>query len=268
MGTTDATDLSKIVNASGFLFQLRVEEEVKSISNYCNLEVLAREHPWVDIESGKSGYIDLILADGIVRLVIECKRTKDAKWVFLMTKDKSPGGLARYLWISSRDKQEYRSGWFDLFTNPTSHFSEFCVVRGQGEGDSPMLERISSTLLDAVECLAVEEVLLSSRYGSRGRRYLYLPVIVTNANLYVCHFGLEEISLIDGKLANGEFEPVPFIRFHKSLTTKLTQNSAADTIEQANKDKLRTVFVVQANHFKQFLSSWKVQLDELNKPPW
>jgi hypothetical protein len=266
MSTSDTTDLSKIINSSGFLFQLRVEKEIEQVPKHRNWEVLAREHPWADNETGKSGYIDLILATGLVRLVIECKRTKDAKWIFLLPEDELPSELARCMWINSTGEQQYRSGWFDCFPSPTSSFSEFCVVRGQGEGDSPMLERISGTLLDSVQCLAVEEVLLSSRYNSRGHRYLYVPVIVTNANLYVCHFGVEEISLDDGKLETGKFEQVPFIRFHKSLTTRLTQDSAATTIKHANQNKLRTVFVVQANHLKQFLISWTLKLDEFNRP--
>jgi hypothetical protein len=263
--TDETLNLKKIVNSSGFLFQLRVEREVGP-SRLHQWEVLAREHPWIDKESENEGYIDLVLGQGITRMVIECKRTQDANWIFLLP-DNSYGTQLRSMYISSVAPQQYRSGAHDFHPNPQSFISEFCVVRGQGEKDSPMLERISGGLLNSLEALAVEEVLLSSRY-SYGNRYVYVPVIVTNARLHVCRFKIEDVSLDEGKLTDANFESVPLIRFRKSLTTRLTQNSAADTIEQANKNKLRTVLVVHADSFDDLLFNWKLQLNELNQPPW
>jgi len=53
-------DLLKLVNASGFLFQLRVEDEVTKTSSSHGKTVLAREHRWVDQVTESEKFIDLI----------------------------------------------------------------------------------------------------------------------------------------------------------------------------------------------------------------
>jgi hypothetical protein len=259
--------LRKIVNASGFLFQLRVEREVKKEPKHHQWTILAREHPWADEGTGKSGYIDLVLADtGYARLVIECKRTQEANWIFLVP-DKAHGTHARSMWVNSANEQQFRSGWFDCYPNPESFISEFCVVRGQGESDPPMLERIASNLIDSTESLAVEEVMVSSRHMAIDK-FLYFPLIVTNANLYVCRFDSSDISLDEGKIATGQFESVQFIRFRKCLTVRLNQTVAPNSIRDTNRDKIRTVFIIQANYLRSFLNEFSVKLDRFSMPPW
>lgn len=266
-------ELKRIVNASGFLFQLRVESEVQATKDVHQWEVLAREHPWHQAESGKSGYIDLVLdsgqtrrsGGGQIRLVIECKRSRDATWVFLVPDISPKGTLVRSLWATSTSpKPEHdRSGWHDLYAEPASYLSEFCQVRGTGEGQSPMLERISQNLLDSTDNLAFEEIHL---YEAQGKRFIYLPVIVTNADLQVCKFRSEEVSLEDGTLKSGAFESVPFIRFHKSLATRLNPKVALRTIPMANSDKMRTVIVVSSTYLSELLEHWYFDRDY--SPPW
>lgn len=259
-------ELSKIINKSGFLFQLRVESEVESVRQFNKWEVLAREHPWADPETHKEGYIDLIIGYAISRLVIECKKTQNADWIFLIP-DKSYGTQMRCLWSSATAPQQVRSGAHDFHTAPESYISEFCSIRGQGEDHISMLERLCSNLLNSIEALGAEEVLLSSRY-SYGSRFIYFPVIVTNAQLYACHLQTKDISLDEGKLDNGQFEPVPYIRFRKSLTTKLTPSAAPETIQGANKNRIRTVLIVQASNLAALLQEWSLNLTEMNKPLW
>jgi len=128
-----------------------------------------------------------------------------------------------------------------------------------------MLERISGQLLDAIECLAVEEVMASINNGP-GHRYIYVPMIVTNADLQVCRFNTDEIDLSDGKLANGEFESVPFIRFRKSLTTQPSLNFRPSTLKDAHKDKVRSVIVANASNLTTLLEKWRFGSDY--QPPW
>ena len=49
-------DLLKFVNASGFLFQLRVEDEVNKTSSKHHKTVLTREHRWVDPITGSERF--------------------------------------------------------------------------------------------------------------------------------------------------------------------------------------------------------------------
>ena len=127
-----------------------------------------------------------------------------------------------------------------------------------------MLENLCRQLLDSAECLAREELSLTINKEKSIRRY-YVPVIVTNARLFVCHFDVNSVSMKDGEALNGNFEPVPYIRFGKSLSTKLIGTNI-DTIEAANLNRHRTVLVVQAEHLLTFLEQW--QRREMEDSPW
>jgi hypothetical protein len=270
-------DLRGIVNNSGFLFQLRVACEVEATKEGHRWEVVAEEVPWLDQQTGKGGYIDLVLGKGIVRMVIECKRVKQGTWVFLLPDgtDATDDDLhARCMWVKGPDKlplpeppqgPSFRAGWCDFYPEPPSAIAEFCVVRGTGDDDKPMLERIAGQLIDAVECLAIEEILISINSGP-GHRYIYVPMIVTNADLQVCRFSTDEIDLSDGKLADGQFESVPFIRFRKSLTTRLTTNFQPSRLKDAHQDKTRSVIVVSAAHLTSLLERWRFGSEY--QPPW
>lgn len=252
MGTDG--ELNRIVNASGFLFQLRVEHEVRAKELHHRWSVLANEHPWHDVSSGSSGYIDLVLSKVNVRLVIECKRSRDAKWVFLVPKGEPSGKLVRCMKINSPSLGEFKWVWENAYVEPETYLSSFCAVRGSGEGQAPMLERLCQNLLDSLESLAIEEIQLACR-DTYGHTYVYVPLVVTNADLQICEFDTKEISLDDGTIDLAEFEAVPFIRFHKSLAAKSNPHLTLNTIQQANYDKRRTVLVVQASYLSQLLSA-------------
>lgn len=250
-------DLRSIVNSSGFLFQLRVAHEIERSREAHGWEILAGEHPWRDQELGREGYIDLILGKGIVRMVIECKRVKEGAWVFLLPNATQAGKNdthVRCMWMvaqslksGSEPLRDYRSGWHDYYPQPPSYISEFCVVRGTGEGDRPMLEHTAGQLVEAVEALALEELFVSFN-NAPGHKYIYVPVIVTNADLQVCRFRAETVPLADGRLPEvaGEFESAPLVRFRKTLTVRPMKYTLVQTVRDSHRDKTRTVVVVNA----------------------
>lgn len=50
-------------------------------------KVISREHAWRNAESGADGFIDIVLGNDVEdnqRFVIECKRPRDASWIFLI----------------------------------------------------------------------------------------------------------------------------------------------------------------------------------------
>lgn len=261
-------DLRSIVNNSGFLFQLRVAHEVERSRGVHGWEILAGEHPWRDKESGREGYIDLILGKGIVRMVVECKRVKEGAWVFLLpdvTQAGNGGTHARCMWTAAQNVKsggeplrDYRTGWHDYYPEPPSYVSEFCVVRGTGEGDRPLLERLSGQFIESVEALAVEELFVTFN-DTPGRKYIYVPMIVTNADLQVCRYKAESVLLSDGRLSEdaGEFESVPLVRFRKTLTVKATEHTLIQTIKDSHSDKTRTVIVVNADCLTNLLTAWR-----------
>src|SRR5262249_34320375 len=79
------SDALSIVNASGFPFQQVVENEVNRTrdTGMHTWTVLFSEYPWADGRTGEEGFIDLALTSGYTVCVLECKRLKQGKWVFI-----------------------------------------------------------------------------------------------------------------------------------------------------------------------------------------
>jgi hypothetical protein len=256
MGEQPADPLLKIVNNSGFLFQLGVDTNVAMTYDEHGWKVAAREYPW-SREDGTGGFIDIILWKDITRLVVECKRTRDASWVFLALWDTDEERF-RCCWADYAHRQQPHAGWFDVRMSPPSPIAEFCMVRGQGEGEISMLERICSPLISAVDSLAAEELQMAqtNQYPSR---LIYIPVIVTTANLHLCVADPQKISLGDGTIPEASFKSVPFVRFNKSLATRLPDGVQPRELSHAAAERERSVFIVNSDHLVAFLRAVSVR---------
>lgn len=192
-------------------------------------------------------------------MVVECKRPQDATWAFLVPDGQSnKTKRVRCQWVEHERDKETLTGWYDFRMLPESLESEFCVVRGTGEANPPMIERLSTSLLKSMHCLAGEELQLAGKQKD-SCWMIYFPVIITTAELEICRFNPGEVSLKDGKILRGTFEPVPFVRFRKSLTTLLTPNASPKTLQEANQDKERTVIVINASELTTTLGQFKFQ---------
>lgn len=154
---SDNRELLSLLNASGFAFQLGVERSLQSAVQRGICRIPAVEHPWKHQENGDSGFIDIVVQRGIGHLVVECKRTKDAKWLFLVPKT-SRDAVSRYrcLWYASFGDGKGTSEWSDIVLAPICPESSFCCIRGTGEGQNPLLDRIGSEMIIATEALLNE----------------------------------------------------------------------------------------------------------------
>ena len=255
---TEQADLIDQVNQSGFPFQLRIENEIRQSHDTGvkphRWEILSTEHKWENLDTGETGYIDLILTMGAGMLVLECKRIVDANWIFLIQPNDEPNisGVRILQTFENKDGGRYRA-WKQGTWFPMSYESSMCVLWRAKKNDPSLLERVASKLIDSVECLADEEALLR---GDRIPKGTYVPMLVTNAELQICVFDPIKVNLDRGQLSTGDakFQPVPFIRFRKALASRY------DTFEQdgldlqaANLRRERTVYVVQASHLSEFL---------------
>jgi hypothetical protein len=101
-----------IVNASGFVLQLALEHQIRLSRNEHGWDVLSREHPWSS--GGSSGFADLVLGQGIVRMVIECKRPTGGAWVFLSSKGLQPTQRLRVQWAHGMPERDDLIGWDDF----------------------------------------------------------------------------------------------------------------------------------------------------------
>lgn len=240
-----------IADSSGFPLQITIANVAKSLEEWTVLE----ECPWHLPITNSLGYLDLVLNKRTISLVIECKRRRETMWVFLIPKkNRSKRSHAR-LWCTEYSESGINSfGWQDFQVYENSYESEYCAIPGGEQGRLNLLERTASELIEAVEALALQERELREKnpsYYFPSR--IYIPVIVTTADLVVSHFVPETISLKGGSLPHdASFEKVPSVRFRKSLTTRLPVSNLS-SIKEAHDATVRTVFIVNAENFKDFL---------------
>jgi len=140
-------------------------------------------------------------------------------------------------------------------------------MKGQDERN-PMLERIADGLLPAVEAVGLEYLALKSRSRGWGENRLFLPVIVTNAELWTATCDPSDVSMRSGELDAGKcnFASVPFIRFRKSLSThyssylthSLCQGQGRGSLEEAAKGNERTILVINSLAMSDTLKQLKI----------
>src|SRR4030067_90331 len=127
----DNSSFLNYVNSSGFAFQMRIEEELNKGQNRWHFA--GREHRWQD-EGGQSGYIDLLVDFGALRVLIECKKQKDKNWIFLKSKSGQHRDRCSLLWAKKYKPIEQLSfpsdfaAWDIFSVAPTSYASAFCTM--------------------------------------------------------------------------------------------------------------------------------------------
>lgn len=241
------------LNSSGFPFQIAVES---AISNIAGWKASHREYPWHNKDTGQNGFIDIIAGKNSVKLVIECKRVRDAEWIFLCSPRNIDRSHARF-WIDKAGGREQAVGWYDGQVEPPSPEADFCAVMGQ-DHRKPLLENIASELISSTEAYAVEE---SPFFAGIPMSMCYFPVIITTAKLYICKVDPSDIEMESGEIKNPKFEAVPFVRFRKSLTTAPPRFAIERRIghpEELAEARERTVFVLNALSLKKTLDSWEI----------
>lgn len=243
--------LKKNVNSSGFPFQIAVENTINNLSGW---DIMRREYPWQNNETGQNGYIDLIAEKDFIRLIIECKRVRDSEWIFLCSPTNLSRSHARF-WANAVGGKEKAVGWYDGQVEPSSPEADFCAIMGQ-DHRKPLLENLASELVAATEAFAFEELSFS-----KGISISYFPVIITTAELYVCKFDAKDIQIESGEITSAQFETVPFVRFRKSLTTQVSRfaiKRPMNHLLEVAEAKERTVFVMNASKMKDILGDWKI----------
>src|SRR5439155_13126519 len=106
-------------------------------------------------------FIDLVLTKGQVHLVVECKRPRDARWVFLVPD--SPAGrrasrrrdarAPRLQNEQTTNSQRAIASLADFQVDPACWESSFCAVRGGSERDQPMLDRVCAELTSSTDSI-------------------------------------------------------------------------------------------------------------------
>ena len=224
-------------------------------------DILLEEHPWRVEETGSEGFIDLVVVDRMSKfetLVIECKRVRQTGWVFLHPKSPSSNrSQAKIFGLHFADSKWKKFGWENWQADPVTYQSQYCAIPGQDRGRKNLIDRTASELVFSVEALANQEKLLQQKNGADNLSRVYIPVIVTTAQLFIAEVDPSNISLEDGCLPKDTpYSEVPFIRYRKSLSN-FTGTSAGKSIGEFHTESERTVFIVNALNFEKFLKQYE-----------
>lgn len=251
-----------IINESGYPLQILIEHLVNASKEKHNWSVISREYRWFNPENQQEGFIDLLqeYTGKVLRMVIECKRYSGS-WIFITPESEiEKTKVARVL---HPKEPEFKLLWTDERASPESHKSSFCVLETEGKRDNRTLEKIAGEVLVSLESVAKSEVDIWKKKETGWRNKVYIPVIVTTADIKRIVFNEIDVDIENGNIfdSKSEVESVPYIRFAKSITTSLSfeypKNFELSNIHAINE---RMIFIVQAKHFIEFLKNFSMKL--------
>lgn len=255
-------DSIKIANDSGFPLQIAIEHQVTETKDVHGWTVHRTEHAWTNRFDQQSGFIDLVLQDQYrtTFLVLECKRVRQATWLFMHPNGSAQPRRHAKCWVTHFANDEMpHYGWHDVPIDPKSPEAVFCAIRGQSVNDrTTLLERVGGELVSATEALAEEE--RDFRPPNYPTVRFYFNVIVTTADLKVAKFNPQDVSLADGTIDYAEIESVPFVRLRKQLSMRPVRLTPEDFHNNADLaySRQNTVFVVRADYLLSFLEEFDI----------
>lgn len=258
-------ELSKLLNKSGFPFQIALKNVIESArkQNLHDWIVSEQELPWKNEERGTEGYVDLVLEGDSTKLVIESKRVlNNSNWLFLNASDSSEWKAIYDLRVTIDNQTIGHASWQKFFAHPISSMSEFCVIDGK---DRSMIEKNVGNLIDAIESFAVKDIQSIQAKKARNEyveEVVYIPVIVTNANLYQSKFKANDVNLDKGKIDTDkiEFTEIDIVRFTKTMKTVVITKSNI-----YSEKGLVTCFIVNPQGLMTLLSSLSIRLPSIRE---
>jgi len=247
-----------VANSSGFPLQIGVVHAINQSSEW---QVVVEEHPWRSDETGSEGFIDIVAMKRRYpdsgAMVVECKRVRQAPWVFLIPKTPPQTRSQATVWHSSlADGKRINHGWANCPAYPDTYQSRYCSIPGQEQGRRNLLERTASDLVESVEALACQELALVERNGIASFSRYFVPVLVTTAHLFAASFDPATVTLDDGALPKDTpLVEVPYVRFRKALSV-LAQSASVRDLRELSKKSEQTIFVVHAESVTAFLDQF------------
>jgi len=249
------------VVASGFPFQMRVEEEVRAAGGQFDgrWNIVGSEFPWQDEASGRSGFADLVIYRDPLCFVVECKRRSGGNWVFLTTPRSRTRRHARFCVAGKNAIEVFDYASFD----PASPEAEYCVVPGSATDNRRSLERIASELVLATESVAHLRTRLADHFGEG--RIAFVPLIVCRPTPVVLEVDLINVSLEEGTVPPGAaITLAPIVRFRKAFAVDRGVVRDGAHASDIAEDRERTVFVVDASELRSFLDElWHIKRNNL-----
>jgi hypothetical protein len=215
----DSNDLIQALSGSGFPFQTSLASAIRGLGIYEVEEELAWRHP-----DGSDRFLDIAAVGGQVRVLIECKKTAQDKFVFLLPESGDCQQNHQFLQgIYLRQIQDAtRRGavaWGRISAIPVSHKSMFCVAKSSNS--NRLLESLVQPLVRGTEAYALDRYEQFRPGENEAKCVPCIPVLITNAQLFVARYRPGEVCLESGiyKARREDLSPVKYIRFSKEFTT-------------------------------------------------
>ena len=264
--------LLSAVNATGFAFQLAVEELVRSTTDQHGWSVTSREHAWLD--GAIPRFIDLVLTQGKIHLVIECKRQKGGQWVFLVPDPLDGRRAEQRRWfrgthLRNADSSAGRSavtGLANFQLLPTSWESSFCAMPGASDGKDkplPILDRLCAELTRSTDAITGQQLQISGRRNQLGfvelpelMEWVAIPVLVTTGVLQVCVFDPATVTNGEIPSSSARFEQVNAVRYRKSFDVH--PGLGASSLSDLERKAQRTVAIINEAYLRQWLRDFTI----------
>ncbi len=241
------------LQASGFPFQTAVASVVRQSSLWSLVE---QEFPWQD-PGGGDHFLDLVAerhADSMIA-AIECKKSQKESFVFLKPDGFSSTHGERMRCVFAYQIQDMTRrlelACDEFLVTPNSAEAAFCVVSTSVSGkDQRLLERDAQVLVRATDAYAQERRRRFKPGSTMGNYHVFVPVLVTNAPLFIASYRPTDVALDSGRLdiSKEKIEPAPWVRFHKAFTSTGGRDLGARTVLVANAVHLEALLRELGSH--------------------
>jgi len=99
---------------------------------------------------------------------------------------------------------------------------------------------------------------------------VFIPVLVTNAEMFVAHFDPKQIDLSSGTIDKCQFRSASVVRYRKALdASRNSERGFPAHLGELNGTSQRSILVVNSREFSAFVESMKMPPDSWNGDyPW
>ncbi len=269
------TALRKVLNSHGYPFQESVASAISQLNTHSKWFPLALEFP-VQVHE-QNTRIDLVLTNSIqtVYLICECKRANPAlaNWCFARSSHVPGSGLSEYprLDVLQRETSGKIRATAKELSRAHHPFHIAVEVRTGSEGDDKGKGRGQIEEAATQTCRGLNGLIdfFAARGNPRlgGNNLLFLPVIITTANLWSTESPMNEASLDTGEISGDSLtvNPMPWLWYDYPQSPGLKHSVPHDTTQRTLDEILyaqfvRTIAIVTPRGLQDFLSAsmWSI----------
>lgn len=276
MSTIDSTKILNLVNSSGFPFQHNCASRIAALNGF----EVAQEVPFTFPGSngpilGVHGTVDIVAthrarpeSNDIVCLVTEAKKANEdiKKWVFFENDQKNPKWplfVFEKTMGNTKDVMLSRTITLPLLDYPAQSNYQYCsnaietnsqlsaINRNQTEKVYQSLKQAAHATRALVQIPKVIEG-LNDLKGMAYTHLIFLPVVVTTADLYIPKF--DKKTLVNGEIDQIDFElgpPRKWLTYDLPLPDYISYPVSRPDNSLITVEKL-TVFIVNAASLEEF----------------